>query len=307
MNPDEHTIQEFLLDVGDGHQLYGQEWGNKKAATPVIVLHGGPGYHCKDRDRSSFDPAHHRVVFFDQRGCGKSTPNGSLEHNTTDDLLGDITKIADHVGAKNFVLYGASWGSALALAYTIAFPERVRALVLASIFTASREECHWIDEGRFRTFHPEAWQRFLDKTPAEHHKNPAAYHYKNIQAGDAHLLFNSALALSEMEHHIISLNDRLAPIDPATFDPTGARILAHYFTQNCFMPDRFILENAHKITVPTWLVHGRYDMDCPPVTAYELHQKIAGSHLTFVISNHRIEHEAESVLRAILLQLRELE
>lgn len=180
ITPDEHTLQELTIDVGDGHVLYVQDWGNSDAQTPIFYLHGGPGGCVKDAHKRLFDDTQQRVIFFDQRGCGQSTPAGSISHNTTQDLIADITKIADHLAIKTFTLYGTSWGSTLALAYALAQPERVASLVIGGIFTGSQKEIDWIDKGLFQTFYPEAWQAYLDKTPKLHHKDPSAYHFDQV-------------------------------------------------------------------------------------------------------------------------------
>jgi proline iminopeptidase len=299
MTPDAHTIREFFIEVGDEHQLYVHEWGNPKGL-PVIFLHGGPGDQSKDRHKQPFDPG-----FFDQRGGGKSLPSGRLEHNTTDDLIEDISKIADQAKLKKFVLCGGSWGAGLALAYAIANPSRVKALALYSVFAGSREELDWIEQGKFRAFYPDVWEQYLERTPKAHHGNPTAYHLKNILGKNDSLAHKSALTLSEMEHGIMTLDDYRYPVDPVTFDPTSTKICAHYLTSNCFMPDLHILNNASKIKAPVWMVHGRFDMDCPPITAYELNKRLPNAHLIWAVSNHRAEHENMSVLRTILLQLAE--
>jgi proline iminopeptidase len=304
MTPDEFTNKEFYIDVGDGHQLYVYDWGNPKGL-PIIFLHGGPGSEVKDKYKETFDPKKHHVIFFDQRGCGKSLPYGSIEHNTTKDLVEDINKIADQVKFKQFVPYGGSWGSCMALSYALKYPKRVKSLVVYAIFTASRREADWIDKGGFRTHYPDVWDEFLARTPKAHHNDPSAYHYKNILGKNERLAHSSAMAVSDMEYRIMSLDDRFTPQDPATFDPTGTKIFAHYIVNNFFMPDRYVLDNAHKLTMPVWIVHGRYDIDCPPITAYELHNKLPHSNLIWTISNHKSEHETVSVLRTILLQLAE--
>jgi proline iminopeptidase len=304
MTPDEHTLKEFFIDVGHGHQLYVYDWGNPKGL-PIIFLHGGPGSEIKDSKKELFDPSKHHVVFFDQRGCGKSLPHGELEHNTTTNLIGDISLIADQVKFKQFVLYGSSWGSCLALAYAIAHPKRVKSMVLSSIYTGTKWENDWVGQGDFKTHFPEVWERFLWRTPKAHRKDPSAYHYQNILGDNEQLLASSALAVEELEHGIMALGDPGPMLSPDTFDPTGARIYTHYLTNGCFIPELHILHNAPKLTMPIWLVHGRFDMCCPPITAYDLNKKLPDSHLTWTISNHRGEHEDSSVLHAILLQLAE--
>lgn len=305
MTPDAHTIRETFLEVGDGHTLYIHDWGNKDATTPIIFLHGGPGYHTTDRNKATYDPTKQRVIFFDQRGCGKSVPYGSLEHNTTQDLVEDIEKIADHLELKTFVVTGHSWGSTLALAYALAHPERVKSMVLSGIFTGSHAEIDWIDNGHFRTFYPEAWGRYLLATPKSHHADPTAYHYKRVMGNDADAARESAYAYQTLEGSVLRLDDRYAPEDPAEFDPAGVRMEMHYLHERCFMPDRFVLDNAHKLTMPVWLVHGRYDMVCPPIAAYDLSRRLPNCQLMWAISGHSREHENQNLMRLLLQQASE--
>lgn len=303
MNPDEHTNHEFFLDVDDGHRLYVHDWGNQKAPDPIIFLHGGPGSCCKDGHKQLFNPAQHRVIFFDQRGSGKSLPYGSLKHNTTDHLIADIETLTKHLKLSSFVIQGGSWGSCLALAYALKHPRRIKALVLHGIFTASKAENHWILHGQFRPFFPEVWERYLAATPKEHRADPSTYHIKTVLGSDEAAAHASALALVGLEGAVMTLDDRFTPPDPAEFDPAGTKLFAHYVAHDCFMPERHILNNAHKLTMPVWIVQGRYDMDCPPVTAYELHQKLPYSQLIWTVANHRgSERETHTALRTILLQ-----
>ncbi|HSX04907.1 MAG TPA: alpha/beta fold hydrolase [Candidatus Saccharimonadales bacterium] len=303
MTPDAHTIQETFLEVGDGHTLYVHDWGNRAAKTPIITLHGGPGSQARDSHKRLYDPARQRVIFFDQRGCGRSLPYGSLEHNTTQQLIEDISKIADHLKIKQFILAGGSWGSCLALAYALEHPERVAAMALNGIFTGSQAEIDWLDGGLFRTFYPDVWDRYLAATPKAHHKDPGAYHYQRVMGGDPDAARESGHAYETLEGSVLALDDRFMPSDLATYDPSGIRIEMHYMQKRCFMPDRHILDSAHRLTMPIWLVQGRYDMVCPPAAAYELHQKLPNGELVLTTSGHRPEHETSSVLRTVLLQL----
>ncbi|HUC89610.1 MAG TPA: alpha/beta fold hydrolase [Patescibacteria group bacterium] len=300
MTPDSNTNQEVFIEVGDGHQLYAQDWGFKDAKTPIINFHGGPGGGTNNGHKVIFDPSKHRVIFFDQRGSGRSLPYGSLQNNTTDDLVEDINKIADHFKLDKFVLCGGSWGSALPLVYAIKHPKRVHSMVLRSIFTGSKFETEWFEQGIFSSHYPEVWERLLERTPKAHHANPAAYHYDKIKNGSAVEMLESALAVEETEGRLIRIDDRFKPLDPANFDPNAVTIFVHYASNNWFMPEDFILNNAHKLTMPIQMVHGRYDMDCPPITAYKLDQKMPNSQLTWVISGHRAEHEMETAMRLIL-------
>ncbi len=305
MTPDDHTIREFYIEVGDGHELYVQDWGNKKAKRPIIFLHGGPGSNVKDSQKAMFDPLQHRVIFFDQRGCGKSLPYGSLLHNTTDDLIEDITKLANELKISSFVLVGGSWGSTLALAYAVKHPQHLQALVIRGILTGSQAEIDYFDKGEFRNWFPEIWERYLANTPQEHRENPTAYHFKRILSDDEEEARQSACAYSNLEGALVGLDDRFRPdlhTDPA-FDSAGIKMEVHYLANRCFMPDRHIFNNVRKLTMPVWMVQGRYDMVCPPTTAYELHQKLPRSQLIWTIAGHHgAERESASVMQSILLQ-----
>lgn len=300
MTPDEYTIQETFLNVGDGHELYVQDWGNPQASDVIIFLHGGPGAGIKDRHRSTFDPERQRVIFFDQRGTGRSVPASSLTHNTTQDLIEDINKIAEHFKLKDFVITGGSWGSCLALAYALQHPNRVKALVLSGIFTASQQEIDWLAKGMFRVFYPDVWQEFVNTVPKSHQQDPSAYHYKRILTGNEDDAKQSAYTYLNLEAAVMSLDDRFTPPDYETFDPSGTKTMVHYMTQLCFLPDRHILDNAHTLRMPVWIVQGRYDTICPPEIAYELHSKLPNSQLIWTLSNHRSEREDWNVLRTIL-------
>ncbi len=303
MTPDEHTIAEMFVEVGDGHSLYVHEWGNAKAALPVLFIHGGPGGGCKDRHKQGFDPTRQRVIFFDQRGSGKSLPYGSLEHNTTQHLIEDIEKISKHLKLNRFVMSGGSWGVCLALAYALTYPKRVRAIVLSGIFTGSQAEIDWLDRGGFRDFFPDVWQRYLDDTPKAHHTNPSAYHYKRTLGDDEQAAKLSAYAHSNLEAGVMSLDDRFIPEKFDDFDLAATRIEMHYLANRCFLPDESILDNVHVLKMPVWLVQGRYDFVCPPKTAYELHNRLPSSELIWTVGGHRTERENWNVMRMILLQL----
>ncbi len=303
MTPDAHTNQEISLEVGDSHTLYVQDWGYKDAPMPIMFLHGGPGSASQDKHKTTFDPTRQRVIFHDQRGCGRSLPYGSLENNTTADLVEDIEKIAVELELDTFIITGGSWGSCLALAYAVKYPQRVAAMVLRGIFTGSHSEIDWLDKGRFQTFYPDAWQAYLDRTPEQYRDDPSAYHFKQVLGDDKQAAQESGYAYETLERSIVSLDDRHVPDDIAAFDPTGIRMEMYYMANQCFIPDRYILDNASKLTMPVWLVQGRYDMVCPPVTTYELHRKLPKSELVWTTAGHAPEREMWNVIRIILLQL----
>lgn len=302
MNPDTFTLNEQFLDVGDGHSLYVQDWGNANAGLPIIFLHGGPGAGCNDSHKQIFDPVTQRVIFFDQRGSGRSLPKGSLEHNTTDDMIADIENIANHFKLKKFIITGGSWGSCLAFAYALKHPERLHAMVLRGIFTGSKEETEYLNNGMFKLFYPDVWDAYVRRTPKEHHTNPSAYHYSQMKSSDSSEVKASSYAYSELEGSLLRLDDRHTTENFDTYEPESMSIELHYLADLCFMPDRYILDNAHKIKTPTWLVQGRYDMVCPPKTAYEIHQAMPRSKLLFVNAGHSGGDRAIYEVTSALLQ-----
>lgn len=299
MEKDEFTLKETRLKVPGGFELYVQDWGNPKAKTAIIFLKGGPGGACKQRDKDGFDPARDRVIFFDQRGCGQSKPYGKLEANTTAHMIQDITAIADHFGLQKFALRGTSWGSCLALAYALEHPERVAALFVGGIFTASQKEIDWLDNGLFRTFYPDVWQKFLQDTPADFHQSPAAYHYEKVLKGTPEEIKKSAYAYACLEGGAIKLDDRFTPENFTDFDPIPMQIEMTYLANRCFLPERHILDNAHRLPMPVYIVQGRYDMVCPPETAWELHQKLPNCELYWTTAGHLVEHESVNVFKSL--------
>jgi proline iminopeptidase len=301
---DGFTLSETLVDVGDGHCLYVQDWGCAQAAHPVVALHGGPGTATTDSHKEYFDATRQRVLFCDQRGVGRSTPYASLEHNTTRHLVEDLVAILNRLGLDKAVLMGGSWGSCLALTFAIAHPERVEALALYGLLTARQQELDWLNQARWRMFFPEVWQWYLDRTPPEHHDDPTGYHFARILSDDEKASKQSAYAYTTVDTAITELDDRFKPAPfEDDFDPSPARLQAHYFTHSHFLPDEYVLHNAHRVTMPVHIVQGRYDMVCPPVTAYELVERLPRPELYWTSNGHLPDREGWNMLRAVLLQL----
>ena len=304
MTPDEYTIKEYALGVSGGHKLYVHDWGNTHAKQTFLFLHGGPGGGCVDAYKAFFDGTRDHVIFFDQRGCGKSTPRGRIEHNTTQDLIGDIELILEKHSLKKVIVFGGSWGSTLALAYALAHPEHVAAMIIRGIFTSRQFEIDHLDKGIFRNFFPDVWDAYLARTPEQYRDDPTAYHNARAVGNDAKAAFESSYALGEFEGSVSSLEDRHKPADLKTFDPVPARIEAHYIQNHCFMEENHIMDNAHKLTMPVWIVQGRYDMVCPPITAYELHKRLPKSNLVLTQSGHSgNDHGNFDALRATVAAL----
>lgn len=304
MNDDKYTIESGFLPVGNGHKIYYQRWGNPDAA-PTFNLHGGPGSGSKDRYRLNFDPVRHQVIFHDQRGSGKSTPFAGLKHNTTQDLIADIETLRKKFGFSKIQITGGSWGSCLALAYAIDYPQNVSKLLLTGIFTGRKSELDYIQQGGLRTHFPDAWAQYIELVPEKARKDTSKYYLeKMLNSSDEDrmehvkrwcLLENSAMSIdSDYDKSKLETQD---------YDDTSralAILEAHYFVNNCFLSDDHILNNAQKLAhIPTVLVHGRFDHVCPPETAYALAEAMGDNcHLQFVPASHGREGAAREAMRA---------
>lgn len=261
-----------FLDREDGHRIYVEQCGNPDGR-PVIVLHGGPGGGCSPVMRRFFDPEHWRIVLFDQRGCGLSTPYASVIANTTPLLLSDINAIVDTLVLAPAVLFGGSWGATLALAFAQARPEAVSALVLRGVFLGRQTELNWFYQGGAGRFWPELWARFVAPIPPEERGNLIAAYHKRLFCGDQAVEIRHA-------QHWIAWENALAGMDntgwgqaPPNYARAFARLENHYFAHDCFLDEGQLLRDRHRIEhLPAVIVQGRYDMVCPPLSAWELAQ-----------------------------------
>ena len=265
-----------FLPVPDGHVLYFEESGNPNGK-PVVFLHGGPGGGSEPRHRQFFDPAAYRIVVYDQRGCGKSTPFASLEANTTWDLVADIERLREHVGIDKWQVFGGSWGSTLALAYAETHPERVTELVLRGIFLVRPWEIDWFYQGGCSHLFPDAWEDFLAPIPAdERHDLVAAYH-RRLTSNDMEVRTVAARAWSVWEgrtSYLLVNATAVAQHDEDEFATAIARVECHYFVNHCWLDgERSLLANIGRIRhIPGVIVQGRYDVVCPMESAWALHR-----------------------------------
>ena len=267
---------QFNLKVSDLHTIHIEESGNPNGK-PVIFLHGGPGGGIEPIYRQYFDPEKWRIIIFDQRGCGKSTPHAELAENTTWDLVADIEKIREYLGIEKWVVFGGSWGSTLSLSYAISHPERCKALVLRGIFMIRKKEIDWFYQNGASNIYPDAWEQYLKPIPEdERHDLVAAYH-KRLTSNDESVRLEAAKAWSIWEastSKLIQSEESIHAFEDEKVAEAFARIECHYFT-NCgfFDTDDWLLENVDKIRhIPTVIVQGRYDVVCPMVSAWELHR-----------------------------------
>ena len=266
-----------MLDTGDGHQVYYERVGTP-GGKPAVFLHGGPGGGCSPEHRRLFDPALYDVLLFDQRGCGRSAPHASLENNTTWHLVADIERLRDLVGASQWLVFGGSWGSTLALAYAETHPERVSELVLRGIYTCTKPELDWFYQFGVSQMFPDKWERFVALIPeAERGDMLGAYH-RRLTGADPELQVAAARAWSLYEGEVITLlpEPRLtAQHDDGHFALAFARIETHYFVHGCWLePDQLLRDAPRLAVIPGTIVHGRYDMPCPAHYAWALHKAL---------------------------------
>lgn len=273
--PDIKPYKTQHLAVDSLHQIYVEESGSPDGL-PVLFVHGGPGAGCSKHDRRFFDPDKYRIILFDQRGSGQSTPHAELEGNTTQLLVADMETIRQTLGIEKWVLFGGSWGSTLSLVYAETHPERVLGLILRGIFLCRDEEIHWFyQEGASRVF-PDYWEDYLHPIPeAERHNMLAAY-YERLTSANELAMMGAAKAWSLWEGRCATLRPNHDVVDHFS-DPhlalSLARIEAHYFMHHAFLEDNQILRDAGKLEgIPGFIVHGRYDMICPLENAHALYK-----------------------------------
>jgi proline iminopeptidase len=276
--PEIEPFEAGTFAVGDGHEVYWEVSGNP-AGKAVVVLHGGPGSGSSPGARRLFDPAAYRIVQFDQRNCGRSTPSASdaavdLSANTTAHLIGDCERIRAHLGIDRWLICGGSWGTTLGLAYAQAHPERVSEMVLLSVVGTSRGEVEWITRAMGRIF-PEEWTRFRDAVPeAERDGDLSAAYSRLLHDPDAATRERAARSWCAWEDvHVGTYPDhRPDPrFDDARFRLCFARIVTHYWSHAGFLEDGQLLRNVHRIAdIPAVLVHGRLDISGPVDVAWQL-------------------------------------
>lgn len=273
------------LEVDDTHTVYVEECGDPDGL-PVLFVHGGPGAGCDAKNRCFFDPDTYRIILFDQRGAGRSTPHAGLVDNHTDALLSDMELIRERLGVERWLLFGGSWGSTLSLLYAQRFPGQVMGLILRGIFLARKRDIHWLyQEGACRLF-PDYWEDYLRPIPANRRGRLVEAYY-DLLTGDNELArMSAAKSWSGWEARCATLRPNLEVYEHLV-DPhvalAMARIEAHYFVNNCFIRENQILKDAEKLQgIPGVIVHGRYDIVCTLDNAFALHRLWPESELHIV-------------------------
>ena len=273
--PTGRAFKREYLRVSPIHRLYLEQSGNPKGI-PLVHLHGGPGSASKPRYRKFYNPEKYRIILFDQRGCGKSKPLGEIKENTTWDLVEDMEKIRKHLGIEKWVVVGGSWGSTLALAYTEKYPENVSYLLLRGIFTFRKQEVDWFT-GNAKLFFPDYWEETNQVVPANLKERMNNYLYSLYLTNNVKKQLKTVSNFMKW-HQVLG---KLIPDGKKINERTGRdaiaseKILYYYIKNNGFLKEGELIKNADKISnIPTVIIQGRYDMCCPPMTAWELHKKL---------------------------------
>ena len=262
-----------MLPLDNLHTMYWEQSG-KETGLPVLFLHGGPGAGSSPAHRCFFDPAYYRIVIYDQRGAGRSTPLGETHNNTTPHLIDDIEVLRQYLGIAEWLVFGGSWGSTLALAYSETYPARCLGLILRGIFLCRKSEIDWFLYG-LKNFFPEAWHTFVSLLPSSERDNILAAYYRRLVHPEYVVHMPAALAWSVYEGSCSTLLASPETVAYFTNDVVAiglARIEAHYFSHEIFLPKNSLLDNIQKIrSIPAVIIQGRYDAVCPIVSANDLH------------------------------------
>lgn len=283
--PEIKPYKRHQLKVSDIHELYVDEAGNPNGL-PVLFVHGGPGSACDASSRRFYDPSKYRIITFDQRGCGRSTPHSSLDENTTQDLIEDIEKIRQYLEVEQFVLFGGSWGSTLSLLYAQRYPQHVHAMVLRGIFLCRQVDLDWLYRDGANRIFPDNWDEFQRAIPESERGDLVEAYYKRLTGEDELARMAAAKAWSAWEGNCSKLRPSAEAMAKFT-KPHNAmalsRIETHYFMNKGFIEENQILKNMDAIKdIPGTIIHGRYDIVCPLDNAYILHHHWPASELHIV-------------------------
>ena len=273
-----------IMQTGDGHQIYVEECGNPEGV-PVIVLHGGPGGGCSPVMRRYFDASKYRIILFDQRGCGRSRPLASVKNNNTGNLVSDIEMIRTALSIERWVVFGGSWGATLALIYSQNYPDYVTHIVLRGVFLMTKRELDWFYGGGAGQFWPDAWGHFIEKIPENERGDLIAAYHRRLFSGDLRIEMQYGRIWSAWENALASIYSNGNGGEPSgEYSRTFARLENHYFTNKGFLEsDSHILQNMDKISkIPGFIVQGRYDMICPPKSAWDLAKAWPNSDLRLI-------------------------
>jgi proline iminopeptidase len=290
--PEIEPFNKSSLKVSDLHTIYYEECGSPEGV-PVVFLHGGPGGGCNPTQRRFFDPQHYRVILLDQRGCGRSTPQGEVRENTTDDLVNDIETLRNHLGIARWHVFGGSWGSTLALTYAVNHENCIISLTLRGIFLSRPTELNWF-LGGVQHFYPEIWHKLISYLPEHERDDVLTAYSKLIFSNESLINIPAAIQWNAFESSIMRLKPAEVTSNSAPktaeelhneqpIEVARARVQIHYIQHQCFIDGNAILNAASKLNhIPTVIVQGRYDMVCPPQTAWDLSRSMPNAEFVIV-------------------------
>ena len=283
--PSIKSYQTHKIKVDEVHTLHIEECGNPDGA-PVLILHSGPGAGCESVHKRLFDPEKFRIILFDQRGAGLSTPHACLVNNTTKHLIDDIEAIREHLKISKWFLFGNAWGTALSLLYAEEYPQNISGMILNCIFLARKQDINWFYKKGANAIFPDHWQEFLEYIPENERSNLMAAYSKRLNGNDELARMSAAKHWSLWQAKCASLqphNNIIEHFSDPRFAIGLACIESHYFANNCFIEDNVILKSINKIRhIPLFIVHGRYDMICPLENAWQLHRACPASELMVI-------------------------
>lgn len=304
--PEIEPYNKGMLKVSEIHNIYYEEVGNPKGK-PILFLHGGPGGGLHDTYRRYFDPKFYRIILFDQRGCGKSTPHAELKENMTWYLILDIEKLRKHLNIDKWIVFGGSWGSTLALCYAINNADKVMGMILRGIFLCRPEEIKWFYQQGANNIYPDEWEKYIEPIPEGERDDLVKAHYKRLTGDNYETQLKSAKAWSKWEgatSKLIQDPELINHFNNPESAIAFAKIECHYFINNIFLEgNNYIIDNVDKIKhIPTKIVHGRYDIVCPVKNAWDLHKAMPESELKIIPNaGHSISEPdiTKELLRAV--------
>lgn len=306
--PSIKSYKTHQLKVDSTHTLHIEECGNPDGA-PILVLHSGPGAGCENVHKRLFDPEKYRIILFDQRGAGQSSPHACLKNNTTLHLIDDIESIREHLGIAKWFLFGNAWGTALSLLYAEEYPQHVSGMILNCIFLARKQDIDWFYKKGASAIFPDHWQEFVDYIPLKERGDLISAYAKRLNGDDELARMNAAKHWSLWQAKCASLqphNNIIEHFSDPRFAAGLACIESHYFSNNCFIEDNIILKNINKIRhLPLFIIHGRYDMICPLENAWQLHEACPASEL-MVVRDAGHSNREPGVIDALILASKNL-
>jgi len=271
--PELRPFKTEQLPVTDGHRLYLEQSGTP-GGLPVVVVHGGPGAGCSPQMRRFFDPERYHIILFDQRGSGRSEPHAETTANTPADLMADLERIRTHLGLDDWILFGGSWGTTLSLLYAEQYPQHAKALILRGVFLGRQADLNWLYKDGASRYFPEEWERFVEPVDGKNGEDLIESYYQLLHGSNDLARVSAAKAWARWEAVNASLRPSQQSLDYFTATHVAlslARVSSHYFRNRCFLEENQLLRHSqHLEGIPGTIVHGRYDMICPPDQAWQL-------------------------------------